>query len=354
LSSVVAPDVPSSAVLITGIASNPGRHLAPLLKDYLLVGVDVICPMLEHPCTQFCQLDVSQPETPELLEQLIRENNVRKVVHLAFELAPVRAGVAEEKRQWEINVWGTRHVLQAIERANRTQLQVELFVYLSSVTVYGSNLPEPVNEDAPLLGHTFPYALHKRGADQLCQAWYRRLNGCAVYILRSHIFLGKEMDNFILSVLRGQPCGRGWLAKWLRRRGWRLPMILPRGRRYDGLFQFVHIDDVSRLLRWVCTHYVRGKLEILNLQGKGTPVTSAQCASVAGTPLIRLPSYRLVQFLFHVLWWLGLSGVPPEALPYFTGSYIMNPRRLQALLGEDYDHVVRYTTWQALTEAVGN
>lgn len=346
--------MPSSAVLVTGIAGNVGRRLAPLLKDYLLVGVDVICPTLTHPCTQFCQLDISQPEAPELLEQLIRENNVRRVVHLAFVLDPVHAEVVKEKRQWEINVQGTRHVLQAIERANRTQVQVELFVYLSSVTAYGSDLPEPVSEAAPLLGHTFPYALHKRETDQMCQAWHRRLNGCAVYILRSHVLLGKEMDNFILCALRGQPSGRGWLANWVRRRGWRLPIILPYGRGYDGLFQFVHIDDVSRLLQWVCAQYLRGKLEILNLQGKGAPVTNMQCAAAAGTPLIRLPSYRLVRFLFYVLWWLGLSGASPKALPYFTGSYIMNPCRLQALLGKDYDRIVRHTTWEALTEAVGN
>lgn len=342
----------SPAVLVTGIAGNLGRTLAPLLKDRLLVGVDLVCPSLDHPCTQFCQLDLSQPDAPGVLAQLIHENDIRVVIHLAFVLDPVRTGAVDEQRQWQINVHGTRHVLEAIEETNREKLQVELLIFLSSVTAYGSNLPEPVHEDAPLNGHTFSYAVHKRETDLLCQESHPRLGGCAVYILRAHIFLGKAMDNFILRALRGQPSGRGWLAEWVRRLGWRLPLILPRGRRYDGLFQFVHIEDVARLLRWLCSHYVRGRLEILNLQGKGKPLTNLDCAAIANARLLRLPSYRLVAFLFRLLWWIGLSGVPPKALPYFTGSYTMNCDRLIALLGNDFDQIIRNTSEESLRDTV--
>lgn len=351
-SSPAAGQVPVTGVLVTGIAGNLGRRLAPLLKDYLLVGIDLTCPTLDHPCTQFCQLDLSQADAPGVLAGLMRENNVRIVVHLAFVLDPVRTGARDEHRQWEINVQGTAHLLEAIEQVNRQSPQVELLIFLSSVTAYGSDLPEPVREDAPLGGHSFPYAIHKRGTDLLCQAWHGRLNGCAVYILRSHIFLGKAMDNFILRALRGQPSGGGRLARWVGRRGWRMPLVLPRGERYNGLFQFIHIDDVTRLLRWLCLHYIRGRLEILNLQGKGRAVTNLDCAAAARARLFRLPSYRLVQSLFSLLWWCGLSGVPPKSLPYFTGSYVMNCDRLRALLGDDFDTLIRHTSEEALRDAV--
>lgn len=339
-------------VLVTGIAGNLGRRLAPLLKDYLLVGVDLVAPILDHPCTQFCQLDLSQPAAPAILAQLIQESNVRIVVHLAFVLDPVRTGARDEQRQWEINVQGTSHVLGAIEQVNREPSQVQLFIYLSSVTAYGSNLPEPVREDAPLQGHTFTYAIHKRETDRLCQAAHTRLGGCAVYILRAHIFLGKSVDNFILRAIRGQPSGRSRLARWVERRGWKLPFLLPRGRRYDGLFQFVHIDDVARVLHWLCSHYLGGRVEILNLQGKGKPLTNPDLARAADTRLLRLPSYRLVELLLKLLWWSGLSGVPPKSLPYFTGSYTMNCDRLRLLLSEEFDRIIRFTSEESLREAV--
>lgn len=339
-------------ILVTGIAGNLGRRLAPLLRDYLLVGVDVVCPTLEHPCTQFCQLDISQVEAPAVLADLIRDNDVEIVVHLAFVLDPVRTGAVDERRQWEINVQGTRHLLEAIERVNRQKPQVRLFIYLSSVTAYGPDLPEPVREDAPLRAHTFPYAVHKRETDGLCQQAHPRLSGCAVYILRGHIFLGKTMDNFILRAFRGQPSGTSWLARWVGRRGWRMPVLIPRGPRYNGLFQFIHVDDVARLSAWLCAHYEPGKLEILNVQGKGKPLTHADGATIAGARLIRVPSYRLLRWLFQLLWWMGLSGVPPKSLPYFTGSYVMDCRRLEALLGKDFNRVIQYTSEEALRDAV--
>ncbi|MBI4461281.1 MAG: NAD-dependent epimerase/dehydratase family protein, partial [Acidobacteria bacterium] len=254
-------------------------------------------------------------------------------------------------RQWEINVQGTRHVLETIQRANQKKLQVELFIYLSSVTAYGSNLSRAVREDAPLEGHTLPYAVHKRETDWLCRASHGRLRGCAVYVLRAHIFLGKAMDNFILRAFRGQPSGNGRLARWVSRLGWRLPVILPRGQRYDGLFQFVHVDDVARLLHWICEHYEPGKLEVLNVQGKGQPLSNPECAAIAQARMLRLPSYGFVQSLFRLLWWSGLSGVPPKSLPYFTGSYVMNCDRLKALLGDEYDRIIRFTSEETLRDA---
>lgn len=344
--------IPGAAVVVTGAAGHLGRQLAPLLKDFLLVAVDLVCPVLDHPWTQFCSADLSQPDSTELLAHLIRQNNVQVVIHLAFVLDPVRTGAIDEQRQWEINVRGTRHVLEAIERANRAGGQVRLFVYLSSVTAYGSELPTAVREDAPLGGHTFSYAMHKVETDLLCQEFHPRLPGCAVYILRAHIFLGPAIDNFILRAFRGQPSGRGWLARIVEKLGWRLPIILPRDQRYEGAFQFVHVEDVARLLQWLCHHYEPGRLVILNVQGKGKALTNSETAAIVGARLLRLPSYKLVEGIFWCLWWGGLSGVPPKALPYFTGSYIMNCDRLRGVLGPEYDRIIRYTSEEALRDAV--
>ena len=343
------PDTSEQPVLlVTGLSGNMGRRLAAHLPDRRLVGVDLFSPQFDHPQMQFSQLDLSASDAPAKLAELMTRSNVRQVVHLAFVLDPARTGARTRRRQWEINVLGTKHLLDAIERVNKAQRQVELLLYLSSVTSYGPMLPGPVREDHPQKPHTYTYALHKKETDELCLRRHPQLNGCGVYIVRGHIFLGVGVENFIVRALQRHASGRSWLGRWLQRRGWRLPLLLPWGRKYGGLYQFMDIDDVARLLAWLCKNYVPGRLEVLNAQGRGAPVTGEQLARLVGLSILRLPSYRLVRLLYQLFWALGISPVPAEAYPYFAGSYVMNTSKLEQLLGKEYEIIVRCTTEEAV------
>jgi len=51
------------------------------------------------------------------------------------------------------------------------------------------------------------------------------------------------------------------------------------------------------------------------------------------------------------MWRLGISGVPPDALPYILGSYTMNTLRLQKYLGQEYKTVIRYTIEESLANS---
>ncbi|MFQ5662469.1 MAG: NAD-dependent epimerase/dehydratase family protein [Terriglobia bacterium] len=341
------------AILVTGLAGNLGQRLAPLLKDHFLVGVDLFAPRLEHPQVEFCPLDISHRDAPAVLAGLMLDAQVRKVIHLAFVVDPARTGALTAQRQWEINVRGTAHLLEAVERVNHPRRQVDFFLYLSSVTSYGPLLPGPVGEESPLEPHRYTYALHKKETDEMCRARHLQLNGCAVCILRGHIFVGAGVENFIVRALRGQAGERTWLGRWVQRRGWRVPLVLPRGEKYRGRYQFMHIDDAARLLAWLCRNYEPGRLMILNAQGGGAPVTADDCARLAGLRLLRLPSYRLVGLLYRISWAVGLSPVPPEAFPYFAGSYVMKTERLERLLGTDYARIIQFTTEEALRANVG-
>ncbi len=344
--------LPGTPILVTGLSGNLGQQLAPLLKEHPLVGVDLYRPRVDHPQVEFCQLDLSQSDAPEALASLIRSSQVRQIVHLAFVLDPTRTGALERQRQWEITVHGTSHLLEALERVNRDQRQVDFFLYLSSVTSYGPMLPRPVDEDFPQQPHTYTYALHKKETEDLCRARHARLNGCAMTIVRGHIFLGPKVDNFIVRSLQGRPGRRTPLGRWVERRGWKLPLLLPRGPEYDGLYQFMHIEDAARLMVWLCRHYEPGKLLILNAQGRGLPMTAADIGRVGRVPVWRLPSYKFVGYLYRLFWWLGVSPVPPEAYPYFAGTYVMNTERLERLLGAEYPEIVRHTTEEAMQSIV--
>jgi len=350
MSATAAPDR-VRRILITGISGNLGRRVARVLSQYEIISADLYPPAPDIPAGKFFQLDLSTAAGKSKLGEIVEKECPDAILHLAFIIDPVRTGITDDRRMWETNVAATQHLLEAVAGVNRNARRVRLFVFPSSVSAYGPDLPGSVGEDAPLKAHTLPYAVHKREADEICRQMYPRLNGCAVYIFRPHIYVGPTMDNYILRAIRGQPSGRGWLANFCGRRGWRLPLLLPASSRGENQLQFVHVDDVARVLLWTLKTFRDGQLEILNLSGSGPPLTFAECARIANTKVVRLPSARFVAWLLKLIWALGLSGVPPQALPYFLGSYTMDTTRLQETLGADYAQVIQFSSREALADS---
>lgn len=339
-------------VLVTGISGNLGQRLAPLLTDFEVVSADLYPPAASVPAGKFLQLDLSDAVGQQQLGRLLETEDIEAVLHLAFVIDPVRTGILDEQRMWRTNVAATQQLLEAIVRVNQGHTRVRLFAFPSSVSAYGPDLPDRVPEDAPLLAHTLPYAVHKREADEICQQMYPRLGGCAVYIYRPHIYAGHTVDNFILRAFRGKASGRGWPARTFERRKWKVPMLVPTSSQGENLFQFVHVDDVARVLLWTLQHFRPGFLGIFNLAGWGPAVSLAECARQAGTPIIRLPSEGMVRRLLRLFWTIGLSGIPPQALPYLLGSYTMDTTRLQRELSPDFEKIVQYSSHEALRDAL--
>lgn len=342
---------PVRRILVTGISGNLGRRLAPLLSDYDLISVDLHAPGPGIRAGKFSPLDLSTPAGQQSLSQIVQNEEIDAVLHLAFVIDPVQTGIIDERRMWQANVAATQHLLEAIAVRNRTEAAIKLFVFLSSVSAYGPDLPERVREDAPLLAHTLPYAIHKRESDLICQRMYSALGGSAVYIYRPHIYAGATVDNYILRAIRGKPSGRGWLARLFERFGWRVAAILPESSE-GGQLQFVHVDDVARVLQWTLRNFRAGQLEIFNLAGGGPSIPFGECVRLAGTPILRLRSVRQIERLLRFFWNVGLSGVPPESIPYYLSSYTMDTTRLRTALGPDCETILRFSTREALEDAV--
>jgi len=230
---------------------------------------------------------------------------------------------------------------------------VRKFIFPSSISVYGPRLAKAVAEDAPLQAHTLPYALHKREVDLSIQARIRSMK-CITYILRPAIFVGPTVENFLIGVMRGVPGGRGRWADRLRERKKRLPLLLPSGGSYlENKFQFVHVDDMARLLVHILDRrQTDPQLTILNVAGRGDPMTVRACADISGSEIKRLPTRALCRMVLRFMWKMGISDVPPEAFPYLTGSYTMETARLRTFLGDDYRNVIRYTCEEALRETL--
>src|SRR5213082_331245 len=156
-------------VLVTGISGNLGLRLLPSLADFNVVGVDLNPPQTNLPLS-FERMDLGQEESCRELYLLLRRTSAVAVVHLAFVIDPVRTGVLDVDRMWQINVSGTARVMEAVTEANRTTDDgVKQFIFPSSVSAYGPDSPEPFSEDSPLAAHTLPYAIHKKESDEVVQ-----------------------------------------------------------------------------------------------------------------------------------------------------------------------------------------
>jgi nucleoside-diphosphate-sugar epimerase len=340
-------------VVVTGVSGHLGLHLLPYLSDFSVIGVDIHAPNTEHPL-RFVRMDLGREECCRELYHLLRESRAVAVVHLAFVLDQVRMGILDLYRMWQINVMGTARVMEAITEANRDASSIQKFIFPSSVAAYGPGCNGELSEDSPLRAHTYPYGLHKKESDEVVQQRSPSLRGCSVYILRPHIFAGPNVHNYLVGIFRGSPNGTSKRAGKMRQRGERLPCVLPWGQQYlENRVQYVHIDDVARLMAYILRREPEAKrLTVLNVAGRGEPLTIQRCIEMSGSKLIRVPGRWASRLILKYAWKRGLSAIPPEIEPYMNGECIMNTGRLQEFLGTEYEQVIQYTVTDAFAESL--
>lgn len=341
-------------VLVTGVSGNLGTRLLPFLTDFHVVGVDLRPPATASSHLEFRSIDLGREVSCLELTSLIRDTGVTAIVHLAFVLDPQRNGITDSERMWQINVAGSARVMEAISVVNRTGGDVRQFIFPSSVSAYGPETPGPVGEDAPLNAYSLPYAIHKKESDEVVRYRAETLGECRTYILRPHIYTGATMQNYMVGALRGTPLGKSARAARMRANGERLPVLLPRGKEYLGKqFQFVHVDDMARLMTYLLDRPASDPpVTVLNVAGRGEPLTLEACARMANATVKRVPNRMVLDLALRMMWKLRISSIPPEALPYLIGSYTMDTSRLQQFLGPDYPAVIRYTNEEALRDTL--
>jgi len=338
-------------ILITGVAGNLANRLIPLLDGFKLIGVDFHEPS-PAPKYDFYQLDLGEESSCGKIVSILIDKKVQSVIHLAFVLDPLRTGVLDADRMWRINVAGTARVLEAIAEANRMGGNVSKLIHLSSVAVYGPDLVGPVTENSPLRAHTLAYAVHKREADEVVGSRAEALGNCKVFVLRPHIFTGRSVQNYMVGALRGTAYGKGWLGRRLEKKGSRLPLLLPYGKKYLAhKLQFIHVDDVARLIAFIVRHSTpMERVTTLNVAGRGDAMTIAECAQLANSEVKRFLTRMVCRAVIKMMWTLGASSIPPDAFPYLVGSYTMDTTRLRKFLGSNYTDVIRHTNMEAFLD----
>jgi nucleoside-diphosphate-sugar epimerase len=93
------------------------------------------------------------------------------VIHAAGKAHSIPKTHLEKQSFHDINVKGTRNLLKGLEKLNPPKS----FVFISSVSVYGQEFGNNINEDFPLQAKD-SYGLSKIEAEKIVQEWCRRQN----------------------------------------------------------------------------------------------------------------------------------------------------------------------------------
>ena len=88
------------------------------------------------------------------------------VIHAAGKAHSIPNGRADNKDFFDVNVLGTRNLLQGLEKMGLP----EHFVFISSVSVYGQESGININEEHPLEAND-PYGLSKLEAEEIIVRW---------------------------------------------------------------------------------------------------------------------------------------------------------------------------------------
>jgi nucleoside-diphosphate-sugar epimerase len=336
-------------VLVTGVAGSLGRRLLRQLPEHQVIGVDMRDPAEPAGLFHFKKVDLAEERSCDQLLELMRAYRPETVIHLAFVMDPLASGVRDRRSMWVTNVLGSSRVSEAIAEHNRMVGGIERFIFSSSAAVYPPR-PRSVTEDAALGSHGLLYAMHQQEADTTVQVRAASLRRCQTYVLRSHFHTGPGARNYALTWLRGVPEDKGRLGARLRRRGARLPILLPsRGGYMENRLQFVHVDDMARLVAHIVQRTgTDPQLTVLNVAGRGDSLALRSCFAISGAETKEVPAELVSRHAQRLLWKLGISGIPPAALPYLLGSSVMDTTRLRIFLGEHYRTIMQHTCEEAL------
>jgi len=176
--------------LITGGNGYLGKYISEYLNS---LGWDIATLGLKATNTYQCNL---KENTPVLL------GSFDFVVHCAGK-AHFFPSTKEEKQEFfDVNVNGTKNLLKALEKASSLPKAI---VFLSSVSVYGLDKGELVNEEA-LLQSKYAYGQSKIEAEKVLIEWCNK-NQVKYAILRVPLLAGKNppgnLKNMINSIKKG-------------------------------------------------------------------------------------------------------------------------------------------------------
>lgn len=290
---------------ITGCSGYVGTRMLRWLferePDARIIGFDVRPPRVESDRLEFHHLDVRDPK---LADALIGRD-VRSLMHFAFILDPLY----DEKEMRDIDIGGTRNVLDAVVKARIGHL-----LATSSTTAYGALADNavPLSEDHPTRATPrFIYAHDKRLMDEMLREFAARHGDVKVCIVRPCIVLGPNVSNYIAASMLSQP----------------VTTLLDGA---DPPLQFIHEDD---LVAMIATCVEKQAAGVFNAVGIGQ-LTSREFAQAQGKRAVKAPfkvAYGLVWGINRLK--LLAFNMPPGILDFYRYPWVASGDKARRELG---------------------
>jgi UDP-glucose 4-epimerase len=293
----------NSGVLVTGAAGFIGSALLRALAaagDRPVTALDLreVPPQQRLDGIAYEHGDIRDPA----LKEVIARVKPRTVVHLAS----VVAVGGDDRRDYEIDVLGTRNVLEACLAAGVGHL-----IVTSSGAAYGyhADNPVPLRESDPLRGNEdFPYARNKREVEEMLARWRSDHPQLRQTVFRPCTVLGPTTNNQITALFE-RPVVTGLS-------GTATPFSL-----------IADSDVVAALAQAVRT----GKSGIYNLAGDGT-LSLREIARLNGKPFVPIPPAAMkgALWLLHAL---GLTKLTAQNVKFIQYRPVLDNTRLKSEFG---------------------
>ena len=293
-------------ILITGAAGYIGSQVARRLsQDHHVVGVDIRAD--DSAGFPFYEMDIRDPN----LGRLLGEHHIQQVVHLAA----VLEDSGDRARDFDIDVNGTRNVLDACVAAG-----VEQLVVASSGAAYGYHPDNPawLDEDDALRGNPeFPYSDHKRQVETLLAEYRQTHPALKQLVLRPGTVLGANTRNLITRLFE------------------KPRLVAVAGS--PSPFVFIWDQDVVAIIQ---KGVLEGKAGRYNLAGDGA-LSIHELGRLLGKPVVSVPA-GLIRAALWIGNRLGLTRYTPGQVNFLRYRPVLANRRLK----EDFGYIPRKTSEQ--------
>lgn len=290
-----------ATVLITGAAGFIGRALTSTLKSaHYIVALDLreVPEEQRLPGVTYASADIGDPK----LAEIFRTYQPQTVVHLA---SVVAAG-GNPERDYAIDVFGTKNVLEASLAAGAKHI-----VVTSSGAAYGyhADNPVPLRETDALRGNEdFPYAKHKRLVEEMLAEWREKYPQLKQTVFRPCTVLGPGTSNQITAIFAR-------------------PVVVGLSGTTTPFSLVSELDVVDALAKAVN----ETREGVFNLAGDGT-VSLREIAGMLGKTFVPLPP-ALLKAVLWILNKLRATKLGPEHVKFIQYRPVLANDKLKSEFG---------------------
>jgi len=304
---------------ITGTASFLGSRLLRRLVEERggdeVVAVDIAPPPAALRGVRFRELDLTRPAADQRLLDLLKEDGVDTVVHMAYFTTPRR----DTSHVHELESIGTLGVLAAAAAAG-----VEHFVMRSFTAVYGARGQNPsfLTEDRPLLPDpSLGWVRDKLEAEQHAAVFAKRYPQMSVTVLRFAPLFGPRVRNFYTRIFDNRV----------------VPVLMG----YDPLVQLLHPDDALDAAERAVRKARKGAYNVVP-RSSISLVTALHLAEKIPVSVPHPAAY----VVSDLLWAAGLVEAPGGFVDYVRYPFVADGEKAERELG----FKARYGSRDALME----